>query len=96
MRKTQSRPALLRIELLHQAIEFVESDERVDRNPQLHFPALGNLAHPAFEVRGGAQEVAPFVEELTPRFGQHRAVAASVEDFDPQAFLELSNGVSDR
>ena len=54
--QAQPRAAVVLVEFADHPVEPGDGDHRVHGDAQLGLPAVGHLAHAAFEVRGGAQQ----------------------------------------
>ena len=83
------------VELGDQRREPRGPDDVVVGDAQLRFPALGHPLYAALDVHRGAQQVAPVLEQFLPGRRKARAMAAAVEQLDPEVLLELLHGVGD-
>jgi hypothetical protein len=71
-------------------------EHRIDRDRELGLPAGRHPPHPAFEIAGGFQQVASFLEQFGAGFGQFDARAEAFEQLHAQVLLEFRDGVGDR
>ena len=84
------------VEGLQQREQALARDDRVEGDAQLRLPAVGNALHAAFQVAGGAQQVAAVVEQGAPGLVEHGAPADAFEQRDAQLVLQLAHGVRQR
>ena len=83
------------IELLRERIQALARDEIVVADAQLRLPAFGDALNAAFEIGGGAQQVAAFAQQLLTGFGELGPMPAAVEQLHVEILLELLHRVSD-
>lgn len=81
------------VKAFQQGPEALGGDEHIHPQGKFRFPARGHSLHPAFQFRGGPQQMATIPQQGAARRGEGGPATGFFKEGHPQFRLQLLHGV---